>query len=67
MHAGILFTLPHLTLSMSDPTPTDHPEEKFSPALFIVTILITLAGLFGALALLAPGLWKSQLAGSGGA
>ena len=49
---------------MSDSTHADHHEEKFSPGIFLLTILTTLVGLFGALALLAPDLWKTQLSGS---
>jgi len=44
----------------------DH-EEKFSPWFFIATILITLACFFGLIALVAPGVWKTQLAASWGA
>lgn len=42
-----------------------HHEEKFSPWLFIATILVSLAGLFTVLALLFPSVWKAQLAASG--
>lgn len=42
-------------------------EPKFSVALFAITILVTLAGLFGVLALAAPGVWKAQLASGWGA
>jgi hemolysin III len=50
------------------PSPSAGPkiEPKFSVALFVVTVLITLAGLFGGLAFLAPGVWQSQLAASWG-
>ena len=37
-------------------------EPKFSPTLFIVTIGLTLAGLFGLLALVVPQVWHAQLA-----
>jgi hemolysin III len=52
---------------MSSHTHGGKIEPKFSVSLFITTILATLAGLFGLLALVAPGLWKVQLAASWGA
>jgi len=52
---------------MSDHSHENTHEEKFSPWIFIATILITLAGLFGVLALVTPGVWKAQLAASWGA
>jgi hemolysin III len=42
-------------------------EPKFSVSLFVITILSTLAGLYGIIALVAPGVWKAQLAASWGA
>ncbi|MGA3006325.1 MAG: hypothetical protein ABSE59_00390 [Opitutaceae bacterium] len=36
-------------------------EPKFSVTLFLLTVAITLAGLFGTLALIAPGVWHAQL------
>ena len=41
-------------------------EPKFSVTLFVITILVTLAGLFGVLALAVPGVWKAQLAAGWG-
>jgi hemolysin III len=41
-----------------------HKEERFSVALFIFTVIATLAILLGALALLFPELWRAQLAAS---
>lgn len=35
-------------------------HEKFSPSLFVFTLLATLAGLFVSLRLLAPGVWQEQ-------
>lgn len=46
---------------MSDHTREGRHEEKFSPWLFIATILLSLAALFAALAIIAPGLWRAQL------
>lgn len=40
------------------------PEPKFSATLFIITVAISLAALFGILALVAPGVWHTQLAAS---
>lgn len=37
-------------------------EAKFSPTLFLLTIALTLAGLLGAIALIAPAVWQAQLA-----
>jgi len=37
-------------------------EEKFSPWIFITTILVTLVALFGTMALIFPSAWKAQLA-----
>ncbi len=47
---------------MSDHSHAADHEEKFSPWTFIATILVTLVVLFGALALIFPGVWKAQLA-----
>ncbi len=41
-------------------------EPKFSVTLFVTTILVTLAGLFGLLALAVPGVWQAQLAAGWG-
>jgi len=46
---------------------TDHAhggksEPKFSALLFLLTVALTLAGLFGLLAWIAPGVWRTQLA-----
>lgn len=35
-------------------------HKPFSPPLFVVNVIVSLAVLFGALALLAPGVWKTQ-------
>lgn len=48
---------------------TDHTHEgknepKFSAHLFIVTVVVTLAGMAGLLALVAPSVWQAQLAAS---
>jgi hemolysin III len=42
-------------------------EPKFSVTLFLITIAISLAALLGALALIAPGVWRAQLSASWGA
>jgi hemolysin III len=47
---------------MSEHSSGGKHEEKFSPGLFIVTIILTLAGLFTVLAFVAPEVWRSQLA-----
>lgn len=47
---------------MSDHAHAGKVEEKFSTTLFLITITLTLAGLFGALALLTPSVWHAQLA-----
>lgn len=54
---------------MSDQSIQSSPqhEEKFSPAVFITTIVATLAVLFSVLALVFPATWKAQLSGSWGA
>lgn len=39
-----------------------HKEERFSVALFLLTIVVTLAVLFGALAWMFPAVWSAQLA-----
>lgn len=49
---------------MSDHSHAGEHEEKFSPWLFIATILVSLVGLFTVLALAFPGVWKAQLAAS---
>ncbi|MFA6960490.1 MAG: hypothetical protein WC205_07055 [Opitutaceae bacterium] len=46
---------------MSEQSHTGEHEEKFSPWLFITTIILSLAGLFAILALVAPGVWQAQL------
>src|ERR1051326_6514118 len=38
----------------------EHETEEFSLPLFIVTLLVTLAGLFATLRLLVPGVWAAQ-------
>jgi hemolysin III len=40
----------------------DKADPKFSVTLFAITVVVTVAGLFGTLALVAPTLWKAQLA-----
>ena len=40
--------------------PPEVETEKFSLPLFVLTVLLTLAGLFAALRLLAPGVWADQ-------
>jgi hemolysin III len=47
---------------MSDHTHGGKHEEKFSPWLFIATVILSLAGMFSVLALAFPGLWATQLA-----
>jgi hemolysin III len=49
---------------MSDHSHAVEHEEKFSPWLFIATILVSLAGMFAVLAFVFPGVWKAQLAAS---
>jgi hemolysin III len=50
--------------SSSDSRPVE--TEQFSLPLFVVTLLVTLAGLLGALRLLAPGVWEAQFVASVG-
>ncbi len=47
---------------MSDHSHGGKLEEKFSPWLFIVTVILSLAGLYAVLAFAFPGLWRTQLA-----
>jgi len=47
---------------MSDHSHEGKHEEKFSPWLFIATIILSLAGLFAVLALVFPSVWRAQLA-----
>jgi hemolysin III len=49
---------------MSDHSHAGEHEEKFSPWLFIATILVSLAGMFAVLAFAFPSVWKAQLAAS---
>jgi hemolysin III len=49
---------------MSDHSHGGHIEPKFSATLFIITVSVSLAALFGILALVAPGVWQAQLAAS---
>lgn len=46
---------------MSDHSHAGHHEEKFSPWLFIATILVSLAGMFAVIAFAFPGVWQAQL------
>jgi len=47
---------------MSDHTHGGKHEEKFSPWLFIATVILSLAAMFSVLAFVFPSLWASQLA-----
>jgi len=47
-------------MAQTAPPPEAEPE-KFSLPLFIITVLLTVAGLLAALRLLAPGVWTDQL------
>ena len=47
---------------MSDQSHGGKHEEKFSPWLFIATVIFSLAVLFAVLALVFPGVWRAQLA-----
>src|SRR5471032_454411 len=49
---------------MSDHSHGGKTEPKFSAPLFIITVAISLAGLFGLLAFVAPTVWQAQLAAS---
>lgn len=51
------------SLPMSESsTEVAHKEEKFSPALFLVTVALSLAGFLLALKFIAPSAWSAQLA-----
>ena len=52
---------------MSDHSHGGHPEEKFSPWLFIFTVIVSLTGILAVLAWAIPGVWKTQLAAGTGA
>jgi hemolysin III len=52
---------------MSDHSHGGKHEEKFSPGLFIFTVIVTLAGILALVAWIAPGVWRNQLAASSGA
>jgi hemolysin III len=58
-----------ISLSLAKKTMSHHShggkiEPKFSASIFLITIAVTLAVLFGALALIAPGVWHAQLSAS---
>lgn len=50
--------------SSSTTAEASHQEAPFSPALFIFTLVVTLAGLAGGLYFIAPGVWQAQLGAS---